>query len=157
MERLGFSTVEFGLFFAATVFLVFAAGLAAPRLARRFGLKGTALAGLGLAFAGGALLLGFSLAGMEAIGPFAAANAVFLLGMGLANPLGTALALSPFGARAGLASALLGFLQMAGAGIGAALATWAGADPFRALGLVQAVFGGVAILLLSLPAGRAAR
>ncbi|BBK44328.1 Bcr/CflA family drug resistance efflux transporter [Allostella vacuolata] len=157
MERLGFSTVEFGLFFAATVFLVFAAGLAAPRLARRFGLKGTALAGLGLAFAGGALLLGFSLAGMEAIGPFAVANAVFLLGMGLANPLGTALALSPFGARAGLASALLGFLQMAGAGIGAALATSAGADPFRALGLVQAVFGGVAILLLALPIGRAVR
>lgn len=34
---------------------------------------------------------------------------VFLWGMGLANPLGTAITMAPFGKEAGLASALLGF------------------------------------------------
>ena len=37
---------------------------------------------------------------------------VFLLGMGIVNPLGTAQALSPFGEKAGAASALVGFWQM---------------------------------------------
>jgi DHA1 family bicyclomycin/chloramphenicol resistance-like MFS transporter len=52
---------------------------------------------------------------------------VFLLGMGLINPLGTAITLQPFGRQAGAASALLGFLQMmcAAAAIGlAALLPW---------------------------------
>ena len=71
--------------------------------------------------------------------------------MRLANPLGTPLALAPFGDRAGLASALLGFLQMGGAGVGAALAT-AGGDPAAALGAVQAGFGLAAALLFA--AGR---
>ena len=47
---------------------------------------------------------------------------VFLLGMGIVNPLGTAQALSPFGEKAGAASALLGFWQMMGAAIGVSLA-----------------------------------
>ena len=38
--------------------------------------------------------------------------------MGLINPLGTAIALQPFGREAGMASALLGFLQMSCAAIG---------------------------------------
>jgi DHA1 family bicyclomycin/chloramphenicol resistance-like MFS transporter len=43
---------------------------------------------------------------------------LFLLGMGIVNPLGTAQALSPFGERVGAASALLGFWQMMGAALG---------------------------------------
>ena len=38
--------------------------------------------------------------------PFLASMCVFLLGMGIVNPLGTAQALSPFGEKAGAASAL---------------------------------------------------
>lgn len=58
---------------------------------------------------------------------FSGAMTVFLLGMGLINPLGTAITLQPFGRQAGAASALLGFLQMmcAAAAIGlAALLPW---------------------------------
>jgi DHA1 family bicyclomycin/chloramphenicol resistance-like MFS transporter len=47
--------------------------------------------------------------------------ALFLFGMGLVNPLGTAISLQPFGERAGSASALLGFLQMGCAAIGSAM------------------------------------
>lgn len=148
IDGLGLSTLQFGLYFAGTVFLVFAAGLIAPRLAARAGSATVALGGLVLALAGGTALLAL---GVPSFPVFLAATSVFLFGMGLANPLGTALALAPFGDRAGLASALLGFLQMGGAGIGVALAT-AGGDPAVALGAVQASFGLAAVLLLA--AGR---
>ena len=49
--------------------------------------------------------------------PFLAGMCVFLLGMGIVNPLGTAQALSPFGEKAGAASALVGFWQMMSAAI----------------------------------------
>lgn len=52
---------------------------------------------------------------------FSAALTVFLIGMGLINPLGTAVTLQPFGQNAGAASALLGFLQMGCAAITSAL------------------------------------
>ena len=51
-------------------------------------------------------------AGAPAPAPFMAAVTLFLAGMGLVNPIATAIALEPFGDRAGVASALLGFLQM---------------------------------------------
>jgi MFS transporter, DHA1 family, multidrug resistance protein len=50
-----------------------------------------------------------------------AAVTLFLAGMGIINPVGTAMALEPFGDRAGIASALLGFLQMSFAAVGTAL------------------------------------
>lgn len=146
IEGLGLSTLQFGLYFAGSVLLVFAAGLIAPRLAARAGSGAATLGGLGLALAGGTALLTL---GAPSFPTFLGATSVFLFGMGLANPLGTALALAPFGDRAGLASALLGFLQMGGAGIGAALATGAGGDPAVALGAVQAAFGLAAVLLFA--------
>ena len=55
--------------------------------------------------------------------------------------IGTALTLGPFGDRAGLASALLGFLQMALAAIGTALI---GALPMEAASAYTwVVFGGM--------------
>lgn len=142
MDGFGFSAIEMGLFFAATVFLVFGAGLAAPRLAKRFGPGRVALAGLAIALVGGGAML--ALAGTS-LAAYVVSSSIFLFGMGLANPLGTALALSPFGDRAGLASALLGFMQMAGAAAGATLATTL---PFAAvanLGVVLSLFLGAAI------------
>ena len=69
--------------------------------------------------------------------------------MDLANPLGTAIALTPFGDRAGLASAALGFLQMAGAALGTTLATSLPCTAVVALGSVLASFLGVAIILFA--------
>jgi DHA1 family bicyclomycin/chloramphenicol resistance-like MFS transporter len=62
--------------------------------------------------------------------------ALFLLGMGLVNPLGTAQALSPFGDKAGAASALLGFWQMMSAAIAVALAAIVSPQAMFALGAV---------------------
>jgi DHA1 family bicyclomycin/chloramphenicol resistance-like MFS transporter len=117
IEGLHFTPIQLGLFFAGTVMVVFAAGMLATRLAPRFGLDRSIRGGLVAAAAGGVALLAVSLLHATFL-PFLAATCLFLLGMGIVNPLGTAQALSPFGDKAGAASALLGFWQMMGAAIG---------------------------------------
>jgi DHA1 family bicyclomycin/chloramphenicol resistance-like MFS transporter len=134
MLSLGLSALQLGLFFAGTVFVVFAGGLLAPRLAHRWGARSIAITGIVLALLGGGFLLAISAA--PTFPGFAAAIAVFLLGMGLVNPLGTAITLHPFGRQAGLASALLGFLQMACAAAGTALTTSLPLSPTGALSVI---------------------
>jgi MFS transporter, DHA1 family, multidrug resistance protein len=134
MLSLGLSALQLGLFFATTVFVVFAGGLLAPRLAHKWGARSIAVIGIVLAMLGGGFLLAISEA--PTFPGFAAAIAVFLLGMGLVNPLGTALTLQPFGRQAGLASALLGFLQMACAAAGTALTTALPLSPLCALSVI---------------------
>lgn len=154
--EMGLTSMQLGLFFAATVFVVFGAGFAAPRLAHRFGAPRTALGGAIVAFLGGAVLI---VVGERAgFATFSVAVVVFLLGMGVVNPLGTALSLQPFANRAGLASALLGFLQMACAAIGTALVASLELPTITALGWVIGGGAALAILLfsgwLSFPAGK---
>jgi MFS transporter, DHA1 family, multidrug resistance protein len=133
---MGLSPLQLGLFFAATVFVVFGAGLLAPRLAHHWRARKVATAGIGIAIAGGVILL----AGTEApsFALFAVSITIFLFGMGLVNPLGTALTLQPFGQQAGLASALLGFLQMACAALGTGLTTALPFPPATALACIIA-------------------
>jgi MFS transporter, DHA1 family, multidrug resistance protein len=143
MLSLGLSALQLGLFFATTVFVVFAGGLLAPRLAHKWGARSIAVIGIVLAMLGGGFLLAMS--GAPTFPGFAAAIAVFLLGMGLVNPLGTAITLHPFGRQAGLASALLGFLQMACAATGTALTT---ALPLSPLGALSVILTGGSTLAL---------
>lgn len=134
MEGFGFSPLQLALFFASTVFVVFGAGLLAPRLAHRFGAMRAARAGIAVAFAGGATLL----AAPEQVYCFSAALTVFLIGMGLINPLGTAVTLQPFCQNAGAASALLGFLQMGCAAISIAITSALPLSPYLAFSAVIA-------------------
>lgn len=111
--QLGLSPAQFGLIPAGTVPAVFLGGALAPKLARRLGERAATLLALSLMLAGAALmtvLFATQPPGLVmAIAPFV----VFLLGLGLINPLATAAALRPFPHHAGAASALIGFLQMA--------------------------------------------
>lgn len=132
MTGFGFSPLALGLFFAATVFVVFGAGLMAPRLAQRWGPLRAASAGITIALAASIALL---------IGPaevyfFSAALTGFLLGMGLVNPLATAMALQPFGRQAGAASALLGFLQMGCAALAVSIGAALDFPAYAALGMM---------------------
>lgn len=113
---LGLTGLQLALYFAGTVVIVFAAGFMAPRLARRWSPVAAGALGLGFAVAGSALILAF--AGAPNLVAITMGLTLFLFGMGLINPLGTAIALQPFGREAGMASALLGFLQMGCAAIG---------------------------------------
>ncbi|MDH4764164.1 multidrug effflux MFS transporter [Pseudomonas sp. CBMAI 2609] len=137
MGGIGLTSLQAGCYFASTVFVVFGAGITAPRLAHCYGSPRIATLGIACAMLGGAMLL-FGPAQPE-LWWYTLSMVTFLWGMGLANPLGTALAMGPFGPRAGLASALLGFLTM---GL-AAIATWLGSvlpfPPVTTLGGIQFV------------------
>ena len=149
IEGLGFSPIQLGLFFAGTVMVVFAAGMLATRLAPRFGLDRSIQGGLLAATAGSIAILLVSVFTPTFL-PFLAAMAVFLLGMGIVNPLGTAQALSPFGEKAGAASALLGFWQMMSAAIGVWLAATISHEAMFALGIVLTIASLVAVGLYTM-------
>lgn len=138
IEGLGFTPLQLGLFFAGTVLVVFSAGLLGTRLVPRVGLDRSIQAGLALALLGGAIVLLVSVFHPSFL-PFLAGICIFLLGMGMVNPLGSAQSLSPFGDRAGAASALLGFWQMMMAAICVSIAAVIAPDAMVGLGLVLAL------------------
>ncbi|RZL32886.1 MAG: MFS transporter [Rubrivivax sp.] len=145
--RFGFSALQVGLFFASTVFIVFAAGRTAPRWSARWGAPTVLRLGAALGVAGG---LAMFFIGGHGLAGFALTSCLFLFGMGLVSPTGTALALTPFASQAGQASALLGFLQMAAAALLTTAATTLPAARLEALAIVLA--GGGLLALLTAPA-----
>jgi DHA1 family bicyclomycin/chloramphenicol resistance-like MFS transporter len=146
-----FTPIQLGLFFAGTVMVVFTAGMLATRLAPRFGLDRSIRGGLVAAAGGSIAILAVSIFHATFL-PFLAAICAFLLGMGIVNPLGTAQALSPFGEKAGAASALLGFWQMMGAAIGVWLAATVSHEAMFALGVVLTVACLLAVALYAMRA-----
>ena len=144
IEALHFSPIELGLFFAGTVLIVFAAGMLATRLAPRYGLDRSIRGALLVAATGSLAGLLVSIYNPTFL-PFLGAISVFLLGMGIVNPLGTAQALSPFGEKAGAASALLGFWQMMNAAIGVWLAATVSREAMFSLSVVLAVSSMIAV------------
>jgi len=148
ISELGLTPFQLGLTFATTVLIVFAAGFLAPRLVHRWGQRNIGIIGLVIALAGSLFLFAFAAA--PAFIPFTTAIALYLLGMGLINPLGTAIALHPFGRQAGLASALLGFLQMGCAAVGASLASVLPLQPSVSLAVIMTT-GSAFALLVFLP------
>lgn len=145
IDGLGFSPIQLGLFFATTVFGVFASGMAGPRLAIRVGHARATVIGLVISATGGSLLLAAHWID-HSIWSYLLPVMVFLTGFGMVSPLATATALQPFGDRAGLASALLGFLQMAGAAVGVIL-TASIASATLAVGVVQATLTMLGLIL----------
>src|SRR5256886_1165315 len=139
IEAMHFTPIQLGLFFAGTVMIVFASGMLATKLAPRYGLDRSIRGGLFAAATGAIAILLVSLFSPSFL-PFLAAMSVFLLGMGIVGPLGTAQALSPFGEKAGAASALVGFWQMMTAAIGVWLAATISHEALFALGIVLTVF-----------------
>ena len=144
IEAMHQTPIQLGLFFAGTVLIVFAAGMLATKLVPRYGLDRSIRGGLWAATTGGIAMLLVSLYSPGFL-PFLAAMSVFLLGMGIVMPMGTAQALSPFGEKAGAASALLGFWQMMTAAIGVWLAAAVSQDALVALGVVLTVFSLAAV------------
>lgn len=132
MTQFGLSSLQLGIFFALTVFVVFASGFLAPRMARARGQVAIARLGILIAMTGS---LGLLLA-QETLTAFSISIALFLLGMGLLNPLATAIALHPFGKQAGAASALLGFLQMGCAAIAIMIGGSLGVSAYTALSVI---------------------
>lgn len=152
MDKLGLSALQLGLFFASTVFVVFMAGILVPRATRLVNPLTVLRLGIAMAVAGTLVIL----LGAPTLKVFTLGLTMFLFGMGMVNPLGTALALQPFALQAGTASALLGFLQMGTAAITIVLCGIASPDPYVALGIILAG-STVLSLIASLGAGRETR
>jgi DHA1 family bicyclomycin/chloramphenicol resistance-like MFS transporter len=147
MGGLGLTSIELGYFFAVTVLVVFGAGIMAPRLATRWSAPVVATVGCTIALAGSIALL----AGSAGLLHFSVSMSIFLFGIGLLNPLGTAMALQPFGARAGAASALLGFLQMGAASLAITAMAAVEGPANRLLGAVLVACMGGSLIFLLLP------
>ena len=152
IDGLGYTPLQLGLFFAATVFVVFGSGISAPRLAKKIGHAQAAVVALTIALLGGVLLLAGHFMS-HTLWSYLLPVLIFLAGMGMINPLATATTLQPFGDRAGSASALVGFLQMAGASAGVAV-TASIASATLAIGLVVAALTlfGLCLYLIGLKA-----
>ena len=147
LEHFGFSPVALGLLFAGVVFIVFGASMLAPRLSERLGIYRATLVGLGATVVGAIALLLAVLIVKDSFLPFLLTAALFLFGLGIASPLSSAAALSPFGNKAGVAAALFGFAQMAGAACGVLLAAVVSSDPTLGLAIVLALSSPLAMIL----------
>src|SRR4029453_12582283 len=90
LEGFGLSPITLGSLFASVVFLVFGAGMLAPRLSARFGAHHSALGGLGSAVVGGVALLLAVLVARNSLLPFLVTASIFLFGLGVASPLSSA-------------------------------------------------------------------
>ena len=145
ISEIGLSGFQLAIFFAATVVIVFSAGFLSPRFAQRWGAAQTAFGGGIIALAGSAILLAFS--GDPNLLSITFGLSIFLFGMGLINPLGTAICLQPFPTQAGLASALLGFLQMALAALGSTLASTLPMAPTVSLAAILTMATGLAVVV----------
>jgi DHA1 family bicyclomycin/chloramphenicol resistance-like MFS transporter len=150
LESFGLSPITLGWLFAGVVFVVFGAGWLAPKCSARLGLFRATLVGLGLTMIGGIALLVAVLVAKDSLLLFFVTAAIFLLGLGIASPLSSAAALSPFGSRAGAAASLLGFAQMVGAAAGTSLAAAVSSDPALGLGIVLALASPLALMLVGL-------
>jgi MFS transporter, DHA1 family, multidrug resistance protein len=147
LEHFGFSPVTLGLLFAGVVVLVFAASMLAPKLSAWLGLYRATLIGLAFTVIGAIALLLAVLVAKNAFPPFLLTTAIFLFGVGIVSPLASAAALSPFANKAGVAAALFGFAQMAGAACGALLAAVLSSDPALGLAIVLALASPLAMIL----------
>ena len=122
IQMLGFSPIAYGLLNILNVAGYLAGSLVAGRLSHRVSPAGLVRGGTLLALAGGAGMAGLATAGVFAAWSVLVPVVVLTLGFGLVLPAGTAGALDRHPTQAGLASALLGFIQVGAAAAGTAAA-----------------------------------
>jgi DHA1 family bicyclomycin/chloramphenicol resistance-like MFS transporter len=113
IELLGFTPDLFGFVFIFTVIGYLLGSLTVSYVALRMDGDYLVLVGGSLMFAGGLTMVGFVMCGWVNAVTIVAPMAVFMFGFGITLPNATAGAISPFPHMAGVASALLGFFQMA--------------------------------------------
>lgn len=119
---LGLPPHAFGLCFAAVNVGQISGALLSARLSVRLGIDRTIAIGLALYVAGGLLMAGLAVAGVQHVAVVVGGMALYQLGNGMVMPNTMAGAIAPFPRMAGAASALAGFAQMlAGAAAGMAV------------------------------------
>jgi DHA1 family bicyclomycin/chloramphenicol resistance-like MFS transporter len=117
IDVVGLSPLAFGLSFAAAILGWVAGTFAGARLGRRVGLAALIVWGTRIAAVAGIAGLVAAVAAPPSLPGVIVPMAVYLLGVGLSQPTSMSLAIAPHPTRAGVASALLGFLQLSAAAL----------------------------------------
>jgi DHA1 family bicyclomycin/chloramphenicol resistance-like MFS transporter len=112
IDGLGLTPELYGLSFGTAVIGYMTGSFAAGRLSVGFGTVRMVSLGTAVLMLGGLSGLAWALAGGPSVAAILVSMFVFLAGAGLTLPNTMAGAIGPFPAMAGLASALLGFIQM---------------------------------------------
>ncbi|HEV7368319.1 multidrug effflux MFS transporter [Arenibaculum sp.] len=112
IDGLGLSPEEYGLSFGVVVVGYITGSFGAGRLSLALGPTRMVALGTAVLMLGGLSGLALAVAGEPSVASILAPLFVFLAGAGLTLPNTMAGAIGPFPAMAGLASALLGFIQM---------------------------------------------
>jgi DHA1 family bicyclomycin/chloramphenicol resistance-like MFS transporter len=116
---LGLSPQRFGMLFGLTVVGYVIGTMSAGRLSIRLGLDRMLKYGTLLALASGSAMLALALSGRQNLEALLVPMFFYLLATGINLPNAMAGAIGPFPKMAGMASALMGFIQMSiGAGVG---------------------------------------
>jgi MFS transporter, DHA1 family, multidrug resistance protein len=118
IEQLDMSPDLFGTVFIFTVTGSVTGSTIASRTA--MSVRGDVMTAIGAmtSLAGGALMLGFILAGLVSPATIVGSMMIFMCGFGMAAPNALAGAMAPFPMMAGAASAMIGFAQMGLAALG---------------------------------------
>ena len=143
IEHFGVAPIVFGTIPCFTVFAVFAGGFSAPRLAKRWSGMKPILFGLTIMLIGASAMFAAAYLNYAGMPQVLATLMIFLFGMGIVSPLSTVVAMRPFPEKAGAASALIGFCQMAGGALGTILLSLL---PFPLLQALPTVMAGGAII-----------
>ena len=150
IDILGVSSPRYGVLFSLGVSGYLLGTVVCRRLLRRFALDRVLQGGLTLTALGGVGLWACVQLGWVSVPVVLGAQFVVMLAHGINQPCAQSSALGPFGARAGTAAGLLGFITMAVAlGVGALLAALH-EDSLRPLANLSALLG-----LLALASGTA--
>lgn len=147
LQVYSFSPALYAWMFAGIAGVLMASTLLCNKLLAHFSMDQVQQAGARISFAGGlAAILAATFANQSPL-PLIAAIALYMLSFGLVAPNATARALSPFGAAAGIASAMLGAWQTMFAGGYSAIAGSFFNGTSLALGI--ALFGAGSLVLLA--------
>jgi MFS transporter, DHA1 family, multidrug resistance protein len=105
----------YGLCFGLVAFGIMTGSFLAARLAGRMGIDRLIAAGTGLGAVAGCLMAALAWSGVFTVSAVIGPMYVFAVGLGVVLPTAIAGAIGPFPRTAGLASAVLGFLQLTAA------------------------------------------
>ncbi|MCW2244633.1 DHA1 family bicyclomycin/chloramphenicol resistance-like MFS transporter [Azospirillum fermentarium] len=147
LTSLGLSPAVYGCFPLIAMSGFVLGALLSARLAGRLPGWRAVRAGTAIAFSGTLVMLAVPVSPVGMLG----AMALFNTGLGLALPAAGADVLRAFPGRAGQASALLGFIQIAGGALGAGMASSGAGAPERMVPVTMAVLAGLACVTATVP------
>ncbi len=160
IELNGVSPEQFGFYFGVNAFGLILASQLNRHLLERYTSAQLLSAALHVTAGSALLLFGVTLAGLGGFPLMLALLFVTIASTGMVGPNATALAMAPFGRKAGSASALLGATQfMAGALAGALVGLWANDTALPMVGVIAlcGVSAWVILRLVALPAAVGAK